>query len=72
MESHVLSAFLPGAIALVMAGLGLTLTVADFTRLFRQPKAALLALACQPIPAVVCALVFARGSRPAPQPALQS
>lgn len=68
MESPVLSAFLPAAIALVMAGLGLTLTVGDFTRLLRQPRAALLALACQMVvlPLVCVALIAAFGIRGLP------
>lgn len=39
--------FLPLALALVMFGLGLTLTVRDFVRVAKAPKAAVIALACQ-------------------------
>lgn len=38
---------LPVALAIIMFGLGLSLTVADFVRVGRYPKAALLALGCQ-------------------------
>lgn len=38
---------LPIALAIVMFGLGLTLTVADFTRVVRFPKAVIIALVCQ-------------------------
>src|SRR5262245_31730355 len=39
--------FLPIALGIVMFGLGLSLTVADFTRVVRYPKATIVALACQ-------------------------
>ena len=39
--------FLPIALAIVMFGLGLSLTVADFTRVVRYPKATIVALGCQ-------------------------
>jgi BASS family bile acid:Na+ symporter len=39
--------FLPVALAIVMFGLGLSLTVADFTRVVRVPKATIVALGCQ-------------------------
>ncbi|MBF6328021.1 bile acid:sodium symporter family protein [Nocardia transvalensis] len=39
--------FLPLALALVMFGLGLTLTAADFARVLRYPKAVVVALVCQ-------------------------
>ncbi|MCO1581241.1 bile acid:sodium symporter family protein [Crossiella sp. SN42] len=41
------SIFLPVALALVMFGLGLTLTGADLRRVARSPKAAAITLACQ-------------------------
>src|SRR5688500_11371177 len=55
--------FLPIALALVMFGLGLTLTVADFARVAKYPTAALIALVCQVIilPAVCLGLVLAFG-----------
>lgn len=57
----VLPQLLLGALALVMFGLGLSLSVGDFTRLRHQPKAVLLALAIQMLllPAAAWALVVA-------------
>lgn len=39
--------FLPIALGIIMFGLGLSLTVADFTRVVRYPKATIVALGCQ-------------------------
>ncbi|UFS98726.1 bile acid:sodium symporter family protein [Nocardia huaxiensis] len=39
--------FIPLALAVVMFGLGLTLTVGDFARVLRYPKAVVIALLCQ-------------------------
>jgi BASS family bile acid:Na+ symporter len=52
--------FLPIALAVVMFGLGLSLTVADFTRVVRYPKATIVALGCQilVLPAVCLGLVL--------------
>ncbi|WP_225730183.1 MULTISPECIES: bile acid:sodium symporter family protein [unclassified Nocardia] len=47
MGSTLFAVFLPLALALVLFGLGLTLTTADFARVLRYPKAAAIALACQ-------------------------
>jgi BASS family bile acid:Na+ symporter len=47
MDTTIIGMFLPVALALVMFGLGLTLTVADFARVARAPKAAVIALFCQ-------------------------
>ncbi|WET78137.1 bile acid:sodium symporter family protein [Amycolatopsis sp. QT-25] len=49
MGSAMFSLLLPIALALVMFGLGLTLTVGDFTRVLKYPKAAVIALVCQMI-----------------------
>ncbi|BDA77423.1 transporter [Leptospira kobayashii] len=38
---------LPGALALIMFGLGLSLTVADFARVVRFPKSVVIGLVCQ-------------------------
>ncbi|HVK26026.1 MAG TPA: bile acid:sodium symporter family protein [Actinokineospora sp.] len=46
-SSTLTTVFLPIALAIVMFGLGLSLTVADFTRVARFPRAALLALGVQ-------------------------
>ena len=52
--------FLPLALGVIMLGLGLSLTVADFTRVARMPRAVLVALACQVLllPAVCFGLVL--------------
>lgn len=47
MGSALTAVALPAALALVMLGLGLSLTVADFARVGRQPKAVVVALALQ-------------------------
>lgn len=47
MASVVITVFLPLALAIIMFGLGLSLTVADFVRVAKAPRAAFLALACQ-------------------------
>jgi bile acid:Na+ symporter, BASS family len=59
----VVQIFLPLALGLVMFGLGLTLTVADFARVAKYPKAAVIALTCQVIilPAICLGLVLAFG-----------
>src|SRR5919112_6384655 len=61
MGSALTTVLLPLALALVMFGLGLSLTVADFARVGRQPKAVLIALALQllVLPAVCFGLVLA-------------
>lgn len=63
MGSSVFAVFLPLALALVMFGLGLTLTVEDFARVLKYPKAALVALVCQIVvlPAICLGLVLAFG-----------
>lgn len=57
---------LPVALGIVMLGLGLGLTVADFRRVLLYPKAALLALVCQIVilPAVCFGLVLVADLRP--------
>ncbi|TDP33036.1 bile acid:sodium symporter family protein [Nocardia ignorata] len=59
MNSSFLSTALPPALAVIMFGLGLSLTGADFTRVARAPKAVAVALVCQVIvlPAVAFGLV---------------
>jgi len=47
MNNSIIGLFLPAALALVMFGLGLTLTVQDFIRVGRAPKAVIIALVCQ-------------------------
>ncbi|MCZ8292938.1 MAG: bile acid:sodium symporter family protein [Hylemonella sp.] len=62
----VLPALLLGALALVMFGLGLSLSVGDFVRLRQHPKAVLLALAIQMLllPAVAWGLIVGLGVAP--------
>lgn len=45
--SPLLTIFLPLALGIIMLGLGLSLTLADFTRVARYPKPVLVGLACQ-------------------------
>lgn len=47
MDSALTTIGLPVALGIIMFGLGLDLTIADFKRVGRQPKAAVIALACQ-------------------------
>ena len=63
MTSTVFTVFMPIALGLVMFGLGLTLTVADFARVLKYPKAATVALTCQLVvlPAICYGLVVAFG-----------
>ncbi|GAB3630657.1 bile acid:sodium symporter family protein [Microbacterium shaanxiense] len=51
---------LPVALGIIMLGLGLSLTIADFARVLKQPKAVLTALACQLLilPAICFGLVL--------------
>src|ERR1041385_3063312 len=58
-SSTATTVFLPVALGIVMLGLGLSLTVADFTRVVRYPKATIVALVCQilVLPAVCLGLV---------------
>jgi BASS family bile acid:Na+ symporter len=60
MGSALTTVLLPLALALVMFGLGLSLTVADFARVGRQPKAVVIALALQILilPAICFVLVL--------------
>ena len=61
MDSPAINVGLPVALAIIMFGLGLTLSVPDFVRVARAPKAAILALACQTLvlPAICFGLVIA-------------
>ncbi|MGO2745322.1 bile acid:sodium symporter family protein [Microbacterium sp.] len=51
---------LPVALGIIMLGLGLSLTLADFARVLKQPKAVLVALLCQLVllPAICFGLVL--------------
>jgi len=61
MDSALTTVLLPLALALVMFGLGLSLTVGDFARVGRQPKAVVIALVLQllVLPAICFGLVVA-------------
>ncbi|KJQ53703.1 bile acid:sodium symporter family protein [Microbacterium sp. SA39] len=61
MGSAVTTIGLPVALGIIMLGLGLSLTVADFARVLKQPKAVLIALLCQLVllPAICFGLVLA-------------
>lgn len=52
---------LPVALGIIMFGLGLSLTLGDFARVLKQPKAVIVALACQLLllPAICFGLVLA-------------
>ncbi|MDH0030345.1 MULTISPECIES: bile acid:sodium symporter family protein [unclassified Acinetobacter] len=47
MDSGLITLFLPIALAIVMVGMGLELTLKDFARVSKHPKAVLIALFCQ-------------------------
>ncbi len=66
MGSTIFSVLLPLALAIIMFGLGLTLTVQDFVRVAKVPKAAIIALACQVLvlPAICLGLVLLFGLSP--------
>jgi BASS family bile acid:Na+ symporter len=66
-SSVVTTVFLPLTIAVIMLGLGLALTVGDFTRVARYPKAAVIALSCQLVvlPAICLGLVLLFDLEPA-------
>ncbi|MFI6866073.1 bile acid:sodium symporter family protein [Nocardia sp. NPDC050406] len=66
MNSPVVSVALPLALAVIMFGLGLALTVDDFTRVARNPKAVAVALGCQMVvlPLVAFGLVLLFGLPP--------
>lgn len=59
MDSALTTVGLPVALAIIMFGLGLDLTVADFKRVGRAPRAVAVALACQVVllPAICLGLV---------------
>lgn len=61
MDSALTTVGLPIALAIIMFGLGLDLTLADFRRIGRHPKAVAIALVCQVVvlPAICFGLVLA-------------
>ncbi|MEJ2889597.1 bile acid:sodium symporter family protein [Actinomycetospora aeridis] len=66
MDTALTTVGLPLALAVVMFGLGLSLTVGDFARIAREPRAVAVALATQVLllPAICFALVVAFGLSP--------
>lgn len=69
MDIATLTKILSAALAIIMLGLGLHLTTADFARVFRYPKAAFIALFCQlfilPAAAFALAKLFDLAAMPA-------
>lgn len=66
-QSNLLTVFLPVALGIIMLGLGLSLTIDDFKRIVKYPKAAFIGLFCQMIllPAVCWSIAVAFGLAPA-------
>ncbi|WP_336084922.1 bile acid:sodium symporter family protein [Nocardia sp. SSK8] len=66
MNSPLVTVGLPLALAVIMFGLGLSLTVADFTRIARTPRVVAIALVCQVIvlPLIAFGLVLLFGLPP--------
>ncbi|MDO3693706.1 bile acid:sodium symporter family protein [Wenyingzhuangia sp. chi5] len=62
MTDLLLKVFLPSSLAIIMLGMGMSLTIHDFTRVFRQPKAIIIGLFNQifilPIIAFLLAILF--------------
>lgn len=60
MDSPLATVTLPAALAIIMFGLGLSLTTADFARVARHPRVVTIALACQLLilPAIAFGLVL--------------
>lgn len=65
-QSLATAVFLPIALGIIMLGLGLSLTVADFKRVTQYPRAVTIALVCQMVvlPVVCFALVIVAGLDP--------
>ncbi len=60
MDNGIITIFLPLALAIVMAGLGLELTLKDFARVSKHPKAVLIALFSQLVILVSIAFVICK------------
>lgn len=67
MDSLLTTVLLPAALGIVMLGLGLSLTTADFARVLAAPRVVLVALACQVVllPVICFGLVLLFGLPPA-------
>lgn len=59
--SPLLTLFLPIALGIIMLGLGLSLTLADFARVVRYPKPVLIGLVCQIILLPLACFLITRG-----------
>ncbi|MGL4316139.1 MAG: bile acid:sodium symporter family protein [Pseudomonas sp.] len=64
--SPLLTAFLPIALGIIMLGLGLSLSVADFTRVVKFPKPVLIGLGCQLLLLPLLCFLIAKGFGLAP------
>lgn len=60
MDSGIITILLPLALAIIMVGLGLELTLKDFARVSKHPKAVLIALFCQLIILVSIAFLICK------------
>lgn len=63
----VVTKILPMALGVIMFGLGLSLTVADFKRVAQYPKAVVVGLFCQTVLLPVACFLIARGFRLSPE-----
>ncbi|UPT68740.1 MAG: bile acid:sodium symporter family protein [Sphingobacteriales bacterium JAD_PAG50586_3] len=66
-ESALSTIVLPVALGIIMLGLGLSLTVADFTRVIKFPKAVFIGLMCQMLILPFGAFIIAKGLGLAPE-----
>jgi len=66
-ESALSTIVLPVALGIIMLGLGLSLSVADFTRVIKFPKAVFIGLFCQMLILPFCAFFIARAMGLAPE-----
>lgn len=60
MDSGIITILLPLALAIIMVGLGLELTLKDFARVTQHPKAVLVALFCQLVLLVGIAFILCK------------
>ena len=67
-----LTVFLPAALGIIMLGLGLSLTLADFARVVKYPKPVIIGLVCQILILPVACFFIAKGFALAPALAAQS
>jgi len=68
MQSSILTAvLLPAALGVIMLGLGLSLTVADFTRVLQYPRAVVVGLSCQMLLLPLVCFAIAKGSGLGPE-----